>query len=246
MSARRNLEKWCFEHRVELASLIGGIGFLFFLFSTDHLSRALAQRFAWPEETSVRGIYIFLALVNTLSGALRIWAGGTLGGARMMAVHVQTDAIITAGPYGRLRNPIYLADIMTLGGMALVVPWPGSVLVLFLLATIYPLVMSHEERSLAAALGQPYVNYKDSVRRLIPRLTRYNGGVGGGAFDLREGLVNNFIYLPLIPGFAVSAVTGTLWHGVAVGAIGPLGWVALHFWRNFKPGGLAEKAKEDG
>ena len=237
----RPFEKWCFEHRVELASLIGGIGFVFFLFTPIHASRLIA-RFAGGNETAiVAGVYLFLAFWNLLAGALRIWAGGTLGGARMMAVHVQSDALITRGPYAHVRNPIYLSDIMTLGGMGLVVPWPGTVLVAILLVVVYTNVIGHEEKALSASQKERYADFLANVPRLGWRLFGYRSEQPEGQFSLREGLINNFIYLPLVPGFLVCALTGTLWHGVAVGAIGPVAWVLLHFWQNFKPGGLAKE-----
>lgn len=231
--------RWCFEHRVELASLIGGVGFVFFLLTPVHVSRMIARALGGPEEAIVRGVYLFLALWNLAAGGLRIWAGGTLGGARMMAVHVQSDALVTTGPYAHVRNPIYLSDVMTLAGMGLVVPWPGTILIAVLLIVIYANIIRHEERALGEAQKQRYADFLRHVPRLGWRLSGYRTENAEGRFSFREGIVNNFIYLPLVPGFLVCALTGRLWHGVAVGAIGPLGWVVLHFWQNFKPGGLA-------
>ncbi len=240
---RFKLQKWLFEHRVELASLTGGIGFLFFLFTPNHFTRQMTSWFALPEEVTVRGIYLFLAGVNLVSGIIRIWAGGILTGARMMAVGIQTDELITGGPYNHLRNPIYLADILTMAGMALVVPLPGSILTVGLLAFIYPQIMTYEEGQLSKDLGEPYIHFRDHVPRILPRISAYRPKQEKSPFSLKEGLVNNFIYLPLIPGFIACAITGTLWHGVAIGAAGPVGWVALHFWRNFKKGGLAKQGE---
>jgi len=231
--------RWLFAHRVESAALIGGIGFFFFLITPVHFTRLMAKVFGGPEETMVRSMYMALAVLNALASFIRIWAGGTLGGARMMSVHVQTAQLITSGPYRHVRNPIYLADILTLAGMGLVVPLPGSLLVWFLLLALYPKLMAYEEWNLTQNLGQPYRDYCCRVPRLIWRFSASPFPPSGNRFDLSEGLVNNFIYLPLVPGFLVCAATGRLWHGVAVGAVGPLGWIALHFWRNFKRGGLA-------
>jgi len=240
------IEPWYFKRRVELASLIGGVGFVFYLWTPVHVTRLTASWLGGSEDAIVRGVYLFLAVINLLSGILRIWAGGILGGARMMSVHIRTDELITAGPYGHVRNPIYLSDILTLAGMGLVVPWPGTLLVWLLLALIYPPIMAFEEKRLAAQIGEAYIKFKQEVPRLGWRWKSYRPEKVTGMFDCREGLINNFIYLPLIPGFLVSAATGVLWHGVAVGAIGPVGWVLLHFWRNFRPGGLARKGAGNG
>ncbi|MFB0515943.1 MAG: isoprenylcysteine carboxylmethyltransferase family protein [Candidatus Neomarinimicrobiota bacterium] len=77
----------------------------------------------------------------------------------------------TTGIYGLVRNPIYLADILfALGfammfrsiiGIALVPLWWAGFLFLVLI----------EEESLARALGQPYLEYKQRVKgRILPGL----------------------------------------------------------------------------
>jgi protein-S-isoprenylcysteine O-methyltransferase Ste14 len=124
--------------------------------------------------------------------------------------------------------------------MGLVVPWPGSLLVWTLLPILYSRIIAYEEEILSARFGSAYSQYSSGVPRLRWKISASNTG-GAGVFTWKEGLFNNFIYLPLIPGFLVCASTGVLWHGVAVGAIGPLAWIVLHFWRNFKPGGLSRK-----
>jgi len=241
----RKPSRWCFEHRVELAAFIGGIGFLFYLVSPFQLTRFAARWASLPEESTVRAVYLLLGLLNLATGALRIWAGGTLGGARMMSVRVRDDALIIAGPYAHVRNPIYLADILTLAGMGLVVPELGTLVVWTLLALIYPRIIAYEEQTLSAKYGARYADYAARVPRLGWRIDPYRSEGTNAAFSFREGLLNNFLYLPLIPGFLVAAATGVLWHGVAVGAIGPVAWIVQHFWRNFKPGGLARKT-DDG
>jgi len=233
--------RWCFRHRVELASLCGGAGFLFYLWMPESSLVLLARAAGVPTGPFVRGGYLLLALLNILASVLRIWAGGTLGGARMMALKTQTTALITSGPYGHVRNPIYLADNLTLAGMGFVVPWPGTLLVWLLLPVIYGSVISHEERQLGEAFKTAYTAYRHNVPRLGWRFSAWRSTGAPVRFRPAEGVVNNFLYLPLIPGFLVSAATGNLWHGVLVGAAGPVGWVILHFWRNFRQGGLARR-----
>ncbi len=235
---RSRPSEWCFRHRVELASFIGGIGFVFFLFTPVHFTRMAARLFFEQEEFPIRAVYVLLAIGNMAAAALRIWAGGTIGGARMMSVSIRADDLLIAGPYRHVRNPIYLSDIMTLAGMALVVPWPGTILVIALLAGIYPKIIAYEEKTLLAAFGERYARYAADVPRLGWRM-RVDRDNGASSFSFAEGVTHNFIYLPLIPGFLAAAVTGVLWHGVAIGAVGPLGWIGLHFYKNFRSGGLA-------
>jgi len=237
--------RWLFEHRVEAASLIGGIGFVFYLFTPRHFTESAAGLVGVNPDAASQSVYIFLALWNLAAGILRIWAGGTLGGARMMNVRVQTDALILSGPYAHVRNPIYLSDIMTLAGMGLVVPVLGGVTVWLSIWFVYRKLTAYEQASLSQNRSGSYSTYIQNVPKWGWRIKPYRAeNVSPIEFNLREGLANNFIYLPLVPGFITCAITGVLWHGVAVGAAGPLAWVLLHFWRNFKPGGLAENAHD--
>ncbi|MCZ7585256.1 MAG: isoprenylcysteine carboxylmethyltransferase family protein [Deltaproteobacteria bacterium] len=236
MTASPSNGRALFERRVELACLIAAVGFVFYLLLPRHTASLLLDAAGAPE--ALPSVYLTLALWNLLAGMLRIWAGGTLGAQRMMSVTVRTDRLITSGPYAHVRNPIYTADIMTLAGMALVVPWPGTVAMVLLLALVYPRVIAYEEKNLAASLGEAYGDYRYHVPRLGWRVSAYGAGSARGV-RWAEGVANNFLYLPIVPGFVVCAWTGVLWHGVAVGAIGPVAWVALHFWRNYRRGGLA-------
>ena len=163
----------------------------------------------------------------------------------MMAVETQTTALIASGPYAHVRNPIYLADILTLAGIGFVVPWPGTLLVWLLLPVVYGEIVSHEEGRLRGAFKTAYTGYRQNVPRFGWRFSAWCGQRSPVRFRLAEGLINNFLYLPLVPGFLVGAATGKLWHGVLVGAAGPVGWVILHFWRNFRPGGLARRGPHD-
>ena len=233
--------RWFFRHRVEMASFCGGVGFLFYMWMSESSLALLVRIAGVPTGPFVRVGYLMLALLNILSSALRIWAGGTLGGTRMMAVQTQTTALFTSGPYAHVRNPIYLADILTLAGMGFVVPWPGTLLVWLLLPVVYGKIISHEERQLGGAFKTDYTEYLQNVPRLGWRFSPWPDKHTPKRFSFAEGVINNFLYLPLVPGFLVSAATGKLWHGVLVGAAGPVGWIILHFWRNFRPGGLARR-----
>jgi protein-S-isoprenylcysteine O-methyltransferase Ste14 len=83
----------------------------------------------------------------------------------------ENTVLKTTGMYGIVRNPIYVADVLSsLGfaimfrsiiGIALVPLWWAGFLFLILI----------EEGSLERALGQPYLDYKQRVKgRIIPGL----------------------------------------------------------------------------
>lgn len=101
--------------------------------------------------------------------ALIVWAAGPFRRAgTTMVPHEPPSALVTAGPYRFSRNPMYLANLMILAGVALVL---GAPLALILLVpfreVLLRLFILPEEAVLERELGQPYRDYKARVRRWL-------------------------------------------------------------------------------
>jgi protein-S-isoprenylcysteine O-methyltransferase Ste14 len=82
------------------------------------------------------------------------------------------DHLVTSGIYARTRNPVYLAFILVIFGIAflsrrlLTFPWVAvSILVFWWVA-------KKEERDLERAFGEEFVKYKKKVPMLLPKLLR--------------------------------------------------------------------------
>jgi protein-S-isoprenylcysteine O-methyltransferase Ste14 len=99
--------------------------------------------------------------------ALFVWAVMTMRRAGTRVETVQpTTAIVAAGPYGFSRNPIYLAMMVALVGLAIGfnTGWILVALVAFYLIIRYG-VVAREEAYLARKFGSGYLDYKSRVRR---------------------------------------------------------------------------------
>lgn len=108
-----------------------------------------------------------LALVG---GALRVWAVRAIG-KRARVRHAGAKELLVAGPYARVRNPLYVANTAIITGLALVAGGGASTLaVLGATLAIYALVVHHEEEQLAALFGPDYDAYRALVPRWIPSL----------------------------------------------------------------------------
>ena len=94
---------------------------------------------------------------------------------------------VAVGPYRYVRNPMYLGAFGVLlgAGLALRSLAISGLAVLFLLIAHF-FVLLYEEPSLTARFGDPYLRYKASVHRWLPRsrkipgLFLLAGGAGGG------------------------------------------------------------------
>ena len=117
-------------------------------------------------------------LVVVLGESIRLWAVGYAGSATRTR-HVGAPSLITNGPYGRVRNPLYVGNfILSLGFCVMAWAWMPYMLGIFLAAFAlqYGLIVSLEEESLRSTFGEEYDAYARAVPRFLPRLTEYAGG----------------------------------------------------------------------
>lgn len=73
-------------------------------------------------------------------------------------------ALVTAGPYARTRNPMYLAGVLILLGVGFLLGSWGSLLVVPAYAALtHALLLPPEERTMEARFGDAYRAYRRSV-----------------------------------------------------------------------------------
>lgn len=100
-----------------------------------------------------------------LIGNYRIRHGG--GGPGM---DTPPERLVTTGPFGWSRNPMYLGHIVFLLGLTLTLhSWLGA-LVTAATAVWFQSRVRRDERRLQERFGQPYREYSARVRRWIPGL----------------------------------------------------------------------------
>ncbi len=127
----------------------------------------------------------YTGVALTLAGeALRFW--GVLHiGAVSRTRSDRLGPLIQTGPFGLVRNPLYLGNAALWLGFALTagLAWLTPVIALLLALEYHPIVR-WEERLLAARLGQQYHAYAARVPRWIPRSpTRLEAVPAGTSFS---------------------------------------------------------------
>jgi protein-S-isoprenylcysteine O-methyltransferase Ste14 len=77
--------------------------------------------------------------------------------------------LVTAGPYGKIRHPIYAGTILWASGLALFTANMSSILMA--LSTIMSIFLrvTKEEKMLIEHFGDEYVKYMDTTGRYFPR-----------------------------------------------------------------------------
>jgi protein-S-isoprenylcysteine O-methyltransferase Ste14 len=120
--------------------------------------------------------------------AIRAWAVG-YSGVTTRGDTVTAPALVTAGPYAYLRNPLYAGNFITALGFAIAFTGANSGVARHVLAAgalgtmlgVYAVVIPHEERFLRDRFGAAFDEYVAAVPSVFPRTTP--AGSEQGTYD---------------------------------------------------------------
>jgi len=112
--------------------------------------------------------------------SIRIWAVRYAGGATR-TMTVGAPFLCTSGPFSRVRNPLYIGNMMIYTSFVLIAGnvnlWTmvGATWIFFIVQ--YSLIVSLEENALYRLFGDEYDIYRKNVSALVPRISPWRGGV---------------------------------------------------------------------
>jgi len=151
------------------------------------------------------------ALVVALGEGIRLWAVHHIG-AISRTRSDRLGPLIATGPFGYVRNPLYVGNILLWTGFAVSARllWLAPIVVV-LLALEYHAIVCWEEGLLAERIGEPYRQYVARVPRWLPSFGAAASPAGAVTFSWRQTLFSE---------------RGTL---VAIGAGFLLLWVKARF-----------------
>lgn len=121
---------------------------------------------------------VTLGLPLALAGELvRCWAVG-YSGVTTRGDRVEAPALVTAGPYAHVRNPLYVGNFITALGFGIAFTGKNSaaeraLLVLGslgVMAGVYAMIIPHEEEFLRSQFGDAFDAYTQQVPPLVPQL----------------------------------------------------------------------------
>jgi Phospholipid methyltransferase len=121
--------------------------------------------------THAAPFFVIVGIVfAAFAAGLRVWGSAYLGPTTVIHRDMQAGAVMAAGPYRFMRNPLYLGLWFMVAAMALVMPPSGALFSLVFLSLFVVRLILGEEAFLAAQLGEPYRIYRIAVPRFLPRL----------------------------------------------------------------------------
>ncbi|MFQ6613424.1 MAG: methyltransferase family protein [Fidelibacterota bacterium] len=129
--------------------------------------------YAQPElPLSVAGLFVVI-----LGEAIR-FSGVRYAGGITRTTKVGAPSLCTAGPFARVRNPLYLGNMVMYTGIVLFAGAPNLFAMLLLtwvfFSVQYGLIISLEEETLTKLFGDEYQTYRTHVPALFPRISSWN------------------------------------------------------------------------
>jgi protein-S-isoprenylcysteine O-methyltransferase Ste14 len=161
-----------------------------------------------PSQPAARpGVRWLGVLVVAGAELLRLWAVRQIG-AISRTRSDRLGALVSAGPFAFVRNPLYIGNIALWAGFTLSAGLPGLVpIVVIALALAYHAIVRWEEGLLEARWGESYRRYARTVARWLPRMRRApEREAEGSPFPWRDTLFSERGTL-----LAIAAGFGLLW-----------------------------------
>lgn len=232
---------WEFENRALVFGLVFAISFPLYSFdpqnSTVALANWLAVKLGTNGDLLARVLFALASVVMITAAFIRTWASSYLHAGVVYASQLKTASLVADGPYRRVRNPLYLANILMAIAMGAMMSRPGFVVAVVAMTVFSYRLIFREEAELRATQGERYEQFQRAVPRLWPSL-RARAASSGAQPRWAEGFKAEGWYW----GFALSLVVFTLtlklrWFFIIMGASIALFWATAYL--------LGKKGKDE-
>ena len=131
-------------------------------------------------------------LIALCGELIRLWGVSWAGSETRTTGDVGGTFLIISGPFARVRNPLYVGNILMYVGLGLMsfalFPYLQIAGLVFFYIQ-YNFIVWEEESYLHKTFGEEFENYVKNVPRFFPRLTKYkSGNVEQPPYNFRAGL----------------------------------------------------------
>jgi protein-S-isoprenylcysteine O-methyltransferase Ste14 len=192
-----------------------------FAFLAFHVSGA---RGTWlVPEFAVPDAWLAFMLISVGVG-LRLSGTAALSSDIMASTSPETCTLVSSGPYGLVRNPLYLGTIFVMSGIGAFLGWHFALLIAAFHWLRYDRVVRFEEQLLESQLGRAYRRYLAAVPRWLP--DRLRPTTSGRWMNL-SSIPANGLFVGVWLGAATAIIVGSFeWLTVCEVA----GGISMAFW----------------
>lgn len=131
----------------------------------------------WLGQSTQESLIAGTALM-VLGELIRVHGVAYIGGVSRTRSYSTGQKVITGGPFARVRNPLYIGNLLLSGGLIVMsnvhffFPYDFTVFFVVIFFAQYIPVVAWEESNLVSKFGQAYEDYRQMVPRWLPRLSR--------------------------------------------------------------------------
>jgi protein-S-isoprenylcysteine O-methyltransferase Ste14 len=146
------------------------VGRLWFQYrSYSPLPLLLALLFLAPDFHPNLNSALMGTLLISLGEGIRLWAVGYAGGATRTRGDT-VPALVHAGPYLWVRNPLYIGNILLYTGAGVLFGYLYFSFLVFLYSSVqYSFIIAFEEELLSQLFGDSYEAYRKEIPRWLPK-----------------------------------------------------------------------------
>lgn len=183
-------------------NIVATISMTLFFFAIYYFGRVYHLEASWQITLAMKLAGCLLVVVGTI---INVAARLAIGRFWSDHIEIQKDhSVVRQWPFSWSRHPMYGSLVLFGVGMGLLSLNPlvvVAVLVLFLSAMVYR--AGREERSLLAACGEEYLDYKTNTPMILPRFPEYVARPARGCLGAMQlwGLLSHQIELFVLSGF---------------------------------------------
>ena len=121
----------------------------------------------WTPREAGETITLASTVIAIAANALVVWSLVVLR--RAFSIMAEARILVRTGPYGRVRHPIYLGEILATAAICAGAPSPGAAILFAAFVTLQVARAFIEERKLAATFPE-YGDYRKRTGMIFPRL----------------------------------------------------------------------------
>lgn len=233
---------WEFENRAMIFGLIFAVSFPLYSLDPQNATAAFANWVApklhMDADLVARLLFALASVVMIVAASIRTWASSYLHSNIVYASAVKSASLVADGPYRRVRNPLYLANILMAISLGAMMSRPGFVVAVVLMTVFCYRLILREEAELQATQGEGYAQFRRTVPRLLPSL-RAKAPPSGGQPKWSAGFKAEGWYWGIALSLVVFTITlKLLWFFVILGLSIALFWMTSYL--------LGEKSKSQG
>ena len=221
---------WEFRNRATVFGLIFGFTFPLYVLDPQNSTVALANWLGAGRQIDTdlvaRLLFAFAAFLLVLAALIRTWASSYLQASVVYASEVNSESLVADGPYRRVRNPLYFANVLMIIAMGAMMSRLGFLVAMIAMVVFCYRLILREEAELQASQGQSYRAYCKAVPRLWPSLSPRVASAGRQARWM-EGIKAESWYWGFAAALIAYAITLklTLFFVILVGSL-VLFWVS--------------------